>query len=91
MKEVWERESISQDKAMLWAAASLCFFGFLRSGEVCIPGEKAFDKGAHLTMQDIHVDNLANPQSVQVRSSRIIGCIATLLHIHLFSDPYMGK
>ena len=67
MKGVWERESVSQDKAMLWAAASLCFFGFLRSGEVCIPGEKAFDKGAHLTMQDIHVDNLANPQSVQVR------------------------
>ena len=42
-------------------------FGFLHSGEVCNPGEKAFVKGAHLTMQDIHVDNLANPQSVQVR------------------------
>ena len=67
MKGVWEHESVSQDKAILWAAASLCFFGFLRSREVCIPGEKAFVKGAHLTMQDIHVDNLANPQSVQVR------------------------
>jgi len=66
MKGVWERKSVSQDKAMLWAAASLCFSGFLCSREVCIPGEKAFDKGAHLTMQDIHVNNLANPQSVQV-------------------------
>ena len=46
---------------MLWAAASLWFFGFLRSGEVCTPGEKAVDKGAHLTMQDDHMDNLAKP------------------------------
>jgi len=43
------------------------FFGFLHSRKVCIPGKKAFNKGAHLTMQDIHVDNLAKPQSVQVR------------------------
>jgi len=43
------------------------FFGFLHSRKVCIPGEKAFNKGAHLTMQDILVDNLAKPQSVQVR------------------------
>ena len=67
MKGVWERDSFTRDKAMLWAAACLCFFGFLRSGEVCIPGEKTFDNGAHLTMKDVQVDCLANPQSVQIK------------------------
>ena len=67
IKGAWERESITRDKAMLWAAVALCFFGFLRSGEVCIPGEKAFDEGAHLTIRDVQVDNLANPQSVQIK------------------------
>ena len=67
IKGVWERESPARDKAMLWAAASLCFFGFLRSGEVCIPAEKAFDEGAHLSMKDVQVDNLANPQTMQVK------------------------
>ena len=44
IKGVWERESPARDKVMLWAAAVLCCFGFLQSGEVCIPAEKAFDK-----------------------------------------------
>lgn len=66
IKGVWEKEQ-SRDKVMLWAATTLCFFGFLRSGEVCIPTEKGFDEGAHLTVQDVQVDNVVNPQSVQVR------------------------
>ena len=52
---------------MLWVAASLCFFGFLRSREVFIPAEKAFDEGAYLSMKDVQVDNLANPQTIQVK------------------------
>ena len=67
IKGVWEREPPGRDKAMLWVAASLWFFGFLRSGEVCIPAEKAFDEGAHLLMKDVQVDNLANPQTIQVK------------------------
>lgn len=67
IKGVWEREAVTRDRAMLWAAASLCFFGFLRSGEVCIPSEKAFDEGAHLTRRDVQVDDLSNPQSIQIR------------------------
>lgn len=67
IKEVWEREAITRDTAMLWAAALLCFFGFLRSGEVCTPSEKSFDEGSHLTRSDIQVDDLANPQSLQIK------------------------
>lgn len=67
IKGVWERGGLSRDKVMLWAATMLCFFGFLRSGEVGIPSEKAFDEGVHLTIRDVQVDSVENPQSVQVR------------------------
>ncbi len=52
---------------MLWAAASLCFFGFLRSGEVTIPTDTSFDKAVHLTFEDIAVDNLKDPTMVRAR------------------------
>ena len=63
MREVWQT-SASRDSEMLWAAASLCFFGFLRSGELTVEG---FDEGAHLSFRDITVDSLENPQILQVR------------------------
>ena len=34
---------------------------------MCTPAEKAFDKGAHLSMKDVQVDILANPQTMQVK------------------------
>ena len=36
---------------MLWEAAVLSFFGFLRSGEINIPSDFAFDVGAHLGVE----------------------------------------
>ena len=41
---------------MLWAASTLCFFGFLQSGEITVPTESSFDEGAHLTFDDVTVD-----------------------------------
>ena len=52
---------------MLWAAASLCFFGFLRSGEITVPSDSAYDEGAHLSFEDISVDCIENPQVLKVR------------------------
>ena len=51
---------------MLWAAATLCFFGFLRSGEITIPSDSAFDKGAHLGFSDMTVDCFHHPQVTRV-------------------------
>ena len=31
------------DRRMIWAAMCVCFFGFLRSGEVCTPSPTEFD------------------------------------------------
>ena len=49
---------------MLWAASSLCFFGFFRSGEISVPTSCKFDPECHLTIQDISVDDPSNPKAV---------------------------
>ena len=34
---------------MLWAAACMCFLGFLRMGEVVVPSTAAYDPDVHLS------------------------------------------
>lgn len=51
---------------MLWAACTMCFFGFLRSGEIVAPTAHTFDPSYHLTLEDITIDSPAAPQLVRV-------------------------
>ena len=69
MRQVWTRGNGrgSWDNVMLWAASLLCFFGFLRLGEITVPTDTGFDEGAHLTFNDISVDCIENPQVIRVR------------------------
>ena len=67
MRRVWLDDADSDDKEMLWAACTLCFFGFFRSEEIVIPTLGAFDQGTHLTFDDVTVDNLQNPRLLRVR------------------------
>lgn len=67
IKQIWERGVLDSNKAMLWAAALTCFFGFLRAGEICVPSDKGFDQGAHLSLSDVSVDNKLNPAVLCVR------------------------
>lgn len=64
LREAWLK---ADSGPMLWAAAAVCFFGFLRSGEITIPSEDSYDSGAHLSVDDVAVDCLQNPTSVKVR------------------------
>ncbi len=45
---------------------TLCFFGFLRSGEITVPSDNAIDEGAHLCFKDIQVDSMEEPKVLQV-------------------------
>ncbi len=64
---------------MLWAVATMCFFGFLRSGEVVVPGESGFDSTVHLAHGDVKVSSYEDPSFVEVtiKASKM--------------DPYPGR
>ena len=51
---------------MLWAAALLCFFGFLRSGEITIPKASAYDPTIHLSLADLAFDHAVQPSVMQI-------------------------
>ena len=59
----WEKQ---EDHVMLWAAVTLSFFGFFRSGEVTVPSDSAFDPSAHLTFEDVSVDQITDPRVLKV-------------------------
>ena len=44
----------------------LCFFGFLRCGEITVPSTTTYDPGAHLSFGDIAIDNPMSPQAIQI-------------------------
>ena len=52
-------KSSDQDIIMLWATATLCFYGFFRAGKITVPSLTAFNDKNHLSWGD-------NPQSPQV-------------------------
>ena len=66
LKSIW-LSNPSPDNIMLWAAASLCFFGFLRAVEITIPSDQGFDPGAHLTISDVIVNSFKSLKMLKVR------------------------
>ena len=66
LRDVWLKGPRGGDGTMLWAAATLCFFGFLRSGEITVPSDSEFDASTHLTFRDVAVDKLQAPSMLKV-------------------------
>ena len=66
LKAVWVLEDDAFNASMLWAASCLCFFGFLRSGEVVVPSDTSFDSAVHLCFGDVSVDSHAAPTVLTV-------------------------
>ena len=51
---------------MIWAASTLCFFGFMRAGELTIPSDESYDPTAHLSFADIAIDDPSQPTIMEV-------------------------
>ena len=66
IRAVWEPSAADPDITMLWAACCLAFFGFLRVGEMTVPGDEAYDPAVHLSRSDIAMDNPAAPSVMRV-------------------------
>ena len=54
---VWQPQTPSYDEVLLWAAASTCFFGFFRAGEITVPTASAFDPAVHLSWGDVSISS----------------------------------
>lgn len=66
----WSPRASDPDIIMLWAAATLCFFGFFRSGEVTVPTLSGYQPSTHLSWGDVAVDSHNTPKMVQVKLKR---------------------
>ena len=64
--QLWSPRAADHDIVMLWAAASLCFFGFFRAGEITVPSSAAMDTRKHLCWGDVTIDSTQSPSLVQV-------------------------
>ena len=66
LKGVWSRMQDKHNAAMLWAASTLCFFGFLRMGEAVAP-TAGYDPEVHLSYTDARVNDRSTPEWMEVR------------------------
>ena len=62
MQAVWERDNTKQDSFDL-----ICFFGFIRAGELTLPSEDSYDTQIHLNYGNIAVDSPRSPTIMKVR------------------------
>ncbi len=67
LKAVWAHSGADPDTKLIWAACCLCFFAFLRVGEMTVgPSEKDHDPGVHLSIGDIGLDHPRRPSFLRV-------------------------
>ena len=66
LKQLWDPSASNQDVAMLWAACTLGFFGFLRCGEFTCPSRQAYDPSCHLSLEDVAIDSPTTPSIMRV-------------------------
>ena len=50
-------QSATYEERLVWAASSVCFFGFFRAGEITVPAESAYDPAVHLSWGDVSISD----------------------------------
>ena len=70
----WRSNHTERDYIMLWAAACMCFFGFVRAGELVVLSDSDFDPLSHLAAGDVLVNNQSFPSYlvVNVKASKTV-------------------
>ena len=58
------------EKQLVWAVASLAYFGFFRLGELLVDTADEYDLAVHLSWGDVAVDNRTSPSMVKVHLKR---------------------
>ena len=66
LRSYFEQNFTGTNGLMPWAVAATCFFGFMRSGEVTLASESAFDPNTHLSFKDVSVNCIDNPRIVKL-------------------------
>lgn len=54
------------DRVLIWAVASLAFFGFFRLGELLLERATSFNSRIHLSWGDVAVDDRHRPSAVKI-------------------------
>ena len=67
IRAVWESEGHQPDIKMLWVACCVCFFAFLRRGEMTVPSDEGYDPAVHLNVQDVAMDDPRSPTLLQIK------------------------
>ena len=63
---LWSPSGTEHDTKLVWAACCLCFFAFLRAGEMTVPSDNAYDPAVHLSVHDLAVDNPSSPSALRI-------------------------
>ena len=58
------------EKILLWAIASVAFFGFFRLGELLVAAAVQYDSSVNLAWGDVAVDNRLSPSMVRIHLKR---------------------
>ena len=66
MKLVWSKAGSDYEQTLLWATSLVCFFGFLRAGEVTQKTKETFDPSYHISFEDVAADSRTSPTYVQL-------------------------
>ena len=65
LKQFWKAASNQFNAAAFWAASCMCFFSFLRMGEVVASTSTSYDPAIHLCFGDVKLDNHESPQFLE--------------------------
>ena len=66
LKGVWVESGGDRDTKLIWAACCLCFFAFLRAGEMTTPDKGGYDPAVHLSFEDVAIDDPQRPSFVRL-------------------------